>query len=87
MLSDKSPVEDQNEWWIKGLKLKESDRILLLNGSDLNDNLINAAHSLLNSQFSEIKGFQNTILAHHLKFHPVSNGTLSIQILHAGIAS
>ena len=44
MLSDKSPVEDQNEWWIKSIKLRESDCILLLNVSDLNDNLINAAH-------------------------------------------
>ena len=57
---------------------------MLLNGSDLNDNLINAAHSLLSSQFSEIEGFQNTILVHHLKFRPVPNSTLSIQILHAG---
>ena len=59
--------------------------MLLLNGSDLNDNLINAAHSLLSSQFKEIEGFQNTILSHHLKFHPVSNSALSIQILHAGM--
>ena len=55
-----------------------------MHGSDLNDNLINAAHCLLSSQFSELQGFQNTILAHHLKFQPVSNGALSIQILQAG---
>ena len=55
-----------------------------MHGSDLNDNLINAAHCLLSSHFSELQGFQNTILAHHLKFQPVSNGALSIQILHAG---
>lgn len=86
IISDKLPIKDKNDWWIKHLKLQESDRVLLLNGSDLNDNLINAAHSLLSSQFSEIEGFQNTILAHHLKFQPVSNSTLSIQILHAGIS-
>lgn len=85
MISDKAPIKDENDWWIKNLKLQESDRVLLLNGSDLNDNLINAAHSLLSSQFSELEGFQNTILAHHLKFRPVSNSTLSIQILHAGM--
>jgi len=84
MISDKSPIKDENDWWIQNLKLKESDRALLLNGSELNDNLINAAHCLLSSQFSEFDGFQNTILAHHLKFWPVSNSTLSIQILHAG---
>ena len=84
VISDKSPIKDENDWWIKNLKLKESDRVLLLNGSDLNDTLINAAHSLLSSQFSEIEGFQNTILVYNLKFQPVSNTTLSIQILHAG---
>ena len=85
VISDKSPIKDENDWWIKNLKLKESDRVLLLNGSDLNDTLINAAHSLLSSQFSEIEaGFQNTILVYNLKFQPVPNTTLSIQILHAG---
>ena len=85
VISDKSPIKDGNDWWIKNLKkLKESDCVLLLNGSDLNDTLINAAHSLLSSQFSEIEGFQNTILVYNLKFQPVSNTTLSIQILHAG---
>ena len=84
VISDKSPIKDENDWWIKNLKLKESDRVLLLNGSDLNDTLINAAHSLLSSQFSEIEGFQNTILVYNLKFQPVFNTTLSIQILHAG---
>ena len=84
VIADKSPIKDENDWWIKNLKLKESDRVLLLNGSDLNDTLINAAHSLLSSQFSEIEGFQNTILVYNLKFQPVSNTTLSIQILHAG---
>ena len=86
MISDKSPIKDENDWWIKTLiiKLRESDHALILNGSDLNYNLINAAHCLLNSQFSELQGFQNTILAHHLKFQPVSNGALSTQILHAG---
>jgi len=84
MISDKSPIKEQNDWWIKTLKLTESDRALLLNGSDLNDKLINAAHCLLRSQFSELQGFQNPILAHHLKFQPVSNTTLCVQILHAG---
>ena len=85
IISDKSPIKDEKNWWIKNLQLQESDRILLLNGKDLNDNLINAAHSLLSSQFNEIGGFQNPILAHNLKFHSISNSTLSIQILHAGV--
>ena len=84
MISDKSPIKEENDWWIKTLKLRESDRALILNGSDLNDNLINAAHCLLSSQFSELQGFQNTILAHHLKFQPVSDSVLCIQILNAG---
>ena len=59
--------------------------MLLLNVSDLNDTLINAAHSLLSFQFNEIEGFQNTLLAYNLKFQPVSiYSTLSIKILHAG---
>ena len=69
---------------MKSLRLKESDRVLLLNGSDLNNTLINVAHSLLSFQFNEIEGFQNTLLAYNLKFQPISNSTLSIQILHAG---
>ena len=85
MISDKSPITDENDWWIRSLKLQKSDRVLLLNGSDLNDNLINAAHCLLRSQFSDIEGFQNTILAHNLKFQPVSNSKMGIQILHAGM--
>ena len=79
-----SPVKD-NDWWIKDLKLRESDRHILLNGSDLNDSIINAAQNLLKSQFSEIEGFQNTILAHNLKFKPTSSRTLVIKILHAGM--
>ena len=72
MISDKSPIKDENDWWIKTLiiKLRESDRALILNESDLIDNLINAAHCLLSSQFSVLQGFQNTIIAHHLKFQP-----------------
>ena len=80
----KSPVKD-DDWWMKELNLRESNRLILLNGSDLNDNIINAAQRLLKSQFSEIEGFQNTILAHNLKFKPTSSRTLSIQILHAGM--
>ena len=45
VISDKSPIKDENDWWIKSLRLKESDRMLLLNGSALNDTLINAAHA------------------------------------------
>ena len=81
----KSPVKDENDWWIKDLKLRESDRVSLLNGNDVNDSIINAAQCLLKSQFSEIEGFQNTLLAHHLKFKPTPNNTLCIQILHAGM--
>ena len=84
IITQTSPVKD-DDWWIKDLKLRESDRLVLLNGSDLNDSIINAAQHLLKSQFSEIEGFQNTILAHNLKFKPTSSRKLGIQILHAGM--
>ena len=54
VISDKSPIKDENDWQIKSLKLRESDHALLLSGSDLNDNLINATHCLLSSEFSEL---------------------------------
>ena len=44
VISDKSPIKDENDWQIKSLKLRKSDHALLLSWSDLNDNLINAAH-------------------------------------------
>ena len=81
-----SPVKD-DDWWIEELILRESDRLMLLNGSDLNDSIINAAQRLLKSQFSEIEGFQNTILAHNLKFKPTSSRTLSITIMYCLMAN
>ena len=32
MISDKSPIKDENDWWIKTLKLRDSDRALILKG-------------------------------------------------------
>lgn len=75
------------DWWIKSLKLYQSDRRILLDGEMLNDALINACQKLLSNQFPEILGFENTIcgltstnfslkeFAHH-----------GIQILHIGMS-
>ena len=53
----KSPVKDENDWWIKDLKLRESDLVSLLNGNDVNDSIINATQCLSKAQFSEMECF------------------------------
>ena len=51
----------------------------------LNDSLINAAQVLLDAQFPNIEGFQNTIWGHNLDFKPVTLCKPSVQILHTGM--
>ena len=81
--SDLSLDGENDVRWIKKLKLQKCNHELLLKGGDLNDRIINAAHTLLSAQFPEISGFQSTIRAHNLKFQPTCSDKLPVQILHA----
>ena len=47
-------------------------------------NIVNAAESSLKKQFPFVQGFEDTVLAHHLKRSAIKPGTLSIQVLHTG---
>lgn len=80
--SDPDPVCD---WWNEDLNLYNVDYEVLTYGKELNDNLINAAQVLLDAQFPNIEGFQNTVWGHHLDFKPVTFGKPSVQILHTGM--
>ena len=71
-------------WWIEDLKLHESDHVALNGGEELTENIINAAQAIMNMQFLNFCGFQDTALAHNLSFVPVSPDKPSIQILHTG---
>ena len=70
--------------WIEDLKLHESDHVALNGGEELTENIINAAQAIMNMQFLNFCGFQDTALAHNLNFVPVSPDKPSIQILHIG---
>ena len=50
------------KYWVKELLLFESHYQLLINGSELNDNIIIAGQSLLAKQSPHVNGFQDTIL-------------------------
>lgn len=45
-------------WWIEALRLYESDKDLLLSDSELNDSIIDAAHTILSQQFPSMGGFR-----------------------------
>ena len=66
-------------WWIKELNLYMADKECIENGSEVSDNVINAAQTLLKHQFPHILGFQNTLLG--VKFLSISN-VPAVQILH-----
>ena len=72
-----------DSWWIKDLNLYIADKNHLESGSEVSDNVINAAHTLLSQQFPHIHGFQNTLLGYRLKFKVVPR-IPSVQILHTG---
>ena len=80
VLSDSDP-DPVCEWWNEDLNLYNVDYEVLTYGKELNDNL-NAVQVLLDAQFPNIEGFQNTVWGHHLDFKPVTFGKLSVQILH-----
>ena len=70
-------------WWIKELNLYMADKECIENGSEVSDNVINAAQTLLKHQFPHILGFQNTLLGYSVKFLSISN-VPAVQILHTG---
>ena len=59
------------EWWIKELQLVEVDRDALCSGSELTENIVNAAQDILSKQFSKVGGLQDTACAHYLNFRSV----------------
>lgn len=76
--------DPQVRWWREELWLHKHDEIILLSGEELTDNIINAAQALLNKQFPQIVGFQDTIFAHNLNYCAISREIPSVQILHTG---
>ena len=84
VLSDSDP-DPVCEWWIEDLNLYSVDYGVLIHGKELNDSLINAAQVLLDAQFPNIEGFQNTIWGYDLDFKPVTSCKPSVQILHTGM--
>lgn len=73
----------KSDFWIdlEELNLYPSDHHIVLSSVQwLNDNIINAAQTLLHPITSSVAGFQNTQLGKNLKFKPVTQNF--IQILH-----
>lgn len=79
---DPDPIID---WWIEDLSLYASDKEILLAGAGLSTAIIEAAQSLLHTQFPHLAGFQSTLLGSDLKFKPFSKEVASVQILNTGI--
>ena len=72
------------DYWIKQLHLYTAD-YEALRAKEITGNIVNAAQSVLKTQFPLVQGMQDTVLAHHLKFRPVNPDKLSVQVLHTGI--
>lgn len=71
------------DYWIKKLNLYTTD-YEALQTKEITGNIVNAAQSLLKKQFPLVQGFEDTVLAHHLKFSAIKPGALSVQVLHTG---
>ena len=80
-ISDSDP--DPVNFWIQNLNLYECDLQSLQPNKDVTENVINASQKLLKEQFG-IYGFQNTALAHSLKFARAPTDKLCVQVLHTG---
>ena len=54
--------------WIRvhGSLLKNSDKLMLLLGNELDDRVINASQKMLIVQFPLLKGLQSTLIQYHL---------------------
>ena len=80
-VSDSDP--DPVNFWIQNLNLYDCDLQSLQPNKDVTENVINASQRLLKDQFA-ISAFQNTALAHSLKFSRAPTDTLCVQVLHTG---
>ena len=73
--------QPETEYWVKELGLSKHDEQVLSSGEWLNDQLIQAAMTLLRKQFPDQNGLQSTqILARNLQW--LSSNTDFVQILH-----
>lgn len=80
VISD-TEVQDDTSPWVSSCNLYEKDKhILKSENSWINDNIINAAQSLLHKQFPTISGFQDTQYSKNLGFQVERKPF--IQILH-----
>ena len=80
---DSTSDSNSTNYWIKPLHLYATD-YEALQTKEITGNIVNASQSLLKRQFPFIQGFQDTVLGHRLKFHPIKPGELSVQVLHTG---
>ena len=67
------------------MNLTMEDFHSLRDGKELSDKIVNAAQHLLKQQFSNICGFQSTLLGQNLSFKAIPSNCHYVQILHTGI--
>ena len=61
----------QSPFWIRDLDLRDEDKVILDDGSDLNDKHMLAALKILMEMFPSLEGLQPTILSQSGGFTPV----------------
>ena len=71
-------------WWLQGLNLEVSDRIAIVTGKELSENIINASMSVLSHQYPDIGGLQDCTFGRYLNYTLVRTTNLSVQIFHTG---
>ena len=77
-----TPPQNLDDYWLRDLDLKISDKHLILDGYWLNDRIINAAMALLRDIDDDISGLQDVIVAKKNGFIPKDNTCKFIQIIH-----
>lgn len=81
-----TPGTAKQRWWLEDLRLAVTDKEHLRTGTDLTDSIMNAAQIILQKQFPQWCGFQDTTLGELLSFRPVplKKSGIAVQILHTG---
>ena len=84
-----TPDKVKPKWWLEHLRLCCEDKERLLRGMELTDSIMNAAQILMQGQFQDCFGFQDTTMGPLLSFLRIESDKLrngsAIQILHTGM--
>ena len=67
-------------WWLENLNLFEQDRAILEGTDWLNDNIVQAAQTLLKRK-GDVHGLQSPLLGINRQFKPIRPGLAFVQIL------